>query len=123
MFFFPQFTTIGGFIVGAAVVGFSYGACLCIFPATTADQWGTKNMGINYGILFTGWGVGGVLGPLLAGKIADTTGSYVGAYNIAGLLVMFAFVLAMFSYIEVSVSPEQRSLTIKVGGQKKNVAA
>ncbi|HEX9241632.1 MAG TPA: OFA family MFS transporter, partial [Anaeromyxobacter sp.] len=54
MFFFPQFSTIGGFIVGAAVVGFSYGACLAIFPAATADQWGTKNMGMNYGILFTG---------------------------------------------------------------------
>ncbi len=122
MFFFPQFSTIGGFIVGAAVVGFSYGACLAIFPAATADQWGTKNMGMNYGILFTGWGVGGVLGPILAGKIADATGSYVAAYNIAGLLVMLAFVLAMFSYIEVSVSPEQRSLTIKLGGQKGKAA-
>ncbi len=122
MFFFPSFDTVGGFILGAAVVGFSYGACLAIFPAATADQWGTKNMGLNYGILFTGWGVGGVLGPMLAGKIADTTGSYVGAYHVAGLLVMFAFVLAMFSYIEISVSAEQRSLTIRLGGQKKQAA-
>jgi MFS family permease len=122
MFFFPSFNTIGGFIVGSAIVGFSYGSCLSIFPAATADNWGTKNMGLNYGILFTGWGVGGVLGPLLAGKIADSTGSYVGAYNIAGLLVMAAFVLAMFSYIEVSVNAEHRSLTIKVGGQKRQAA-
>jgi MFS family permease len=122
MFFFPSFTTIGGFIVGAAVVGFSYGACLSIFPAATADNWGTKNMGLNYGLLFTGWGVGGVIGPLLAGKIADSTGSYVGAYNVAGLLVMAAFVLAMFSYVEVSFSTEQRSLTIKLGGQKRQAA-
>src|SRR5512138_210424 len=122
MFFFPSFTTIGGFIVGAAVVGFSYGACLSIFPAATADNWGTKNMGLNYGILFTGWGVGGVHGPLLAGKIADATGSYAGAYNVAGLLVMAAFVLAMFSYIEVSVNAEHRSLTIKLGGQKRQAA-
>jgi MFS family permease len=124
MFFFPSFNSIGGFIVGSAIVGFSYGSCLSIFPAATADNWGTKNMGANYGILFTGWGVGGVLGPLLAGKIADATGSYVGAYNIAGLLVMAAFVLAMFSYIEVSFSPEQRAVTIKLGGssQKRQVA-
>jgi MFS family permease len=123
MFFFPSFTTIGGFVLGSAVVGFSYGACLSIFPATTADQWGTRNMGLNYGILFTGWGLGGVFGPILAGRIADSTGSYAGAYNIAGLLLMLAFVLAMFSYIEVSVSAEHRSLTIKLGGQKKDVAA
>jgi MFS family permease len=123
MFFFPSFDTIGGFILGAAVVGFSYGACLAIFPAATADQWGTKNMGLNYGLIFTGWGVGGVIGPMLAGNIVDSTGSYAGAYHIAGLLVMFAFVLAMFSYIEVSVSAEQRTLTIRLGGQKKRAAA
>ncbi len=121
MFFFPSFTTIGGFVLGSAIVGFSYGACLSIFPATTADQWGTKNMGLNYGVLFTAWGVGGVLGPMLAGRIADSTGSYTGAYNIAGLLLMLAFVLAMLSYIEVSVNLEARELRIKLG--KKQAAA
>jgi OFA family oxalate/formate antiporter-like MFS transporter len=119
MFFFPSFNTIGGFILGSAVVGFSYGACLCIFPAATADQWGTKNMGLNYGALFTAWGVGGVVGPMLAGKIADATGSYTGAYNIAGLLLMFAFVLAMLSYIEVSLDMESRALTIKLAGKRR----
>jgi MFS family permease len=118
MFFFPSFETIGAFVLGSALVGFSYGACLSLFPATTADQWGTKNMGLNYGVLFTAWGVGGVVGPMLAGRIADTTGSYAGAYDIAGLLLMLAFVLAMFSYIEVSVSVEQRALTIKLGGKR-----
>jgi MFS family permease len=122
MFFFPSFTTIGGFILGSAVVGFSYGACLSIFPSATADQWGTKNMGLNYGALFTAWGVGGVVGPMLAGKIADATGSYTGAYNIAGLLLMFAFVLAMLSYIDVSVDVQQRALTIKLGGNKRAAA-
>ena len=97
------------------MVGFSYGACLSLFPATTADYWGTKNLGLNYGILFTAWGVGGVIGPTLAGRIADSTGSYAGAYTVAGLLVIAAFVLAMFSYIQVSVDPDQRQLTIKLG--------
>jgi len=122
MFFFPSFSTIGGFILGSAVVGFSYGACLSIFPATTADQWGTKNMGLNYGALFTAWGVGGVVGPMLAGKIADATGSYTGAYNIAGMLVMLAFVLAMLSYIDVSVDVEARELRIKLGAAKTKAA-
>lgn len=122
MFFFPSFSTIGGFVLGSAVVGFSYGSCLSIFPATTADRWGTKNMGLNYGALFTAWGVGGVVGPMLAGKIADATGSYAGAYNFAGLLLMFAFILAMLSYIEVSVSVEQRAVTIKLGGTRRRAA-
>jgi MFS transporter, OFA family, oxalate/formate antiporter len=115
MFFFSGFTTIAGFVLGSAVVGFSYGACLSLFPATAADYWGTKNMGLNYGVLFTAWGVGGVIGQTLAGKIADATGSYAGAYNIAGVLVSFAFVLAMLSYIQVSVNVEEREVTIKLG--------
>jgi OFA family oxalate/formate antiporter-like MFS transporter len=52
------------------------------------DFWGPKHFGLNYGILFTAWGLGGMFGPLLAGRIADATGSYQLAYYIAaGLLV------------------------------------
>jgi OFA family oxalate/formate antiporter-like MFS transporter len=119
MFFFPSFTTVGGFILGASVVGFSYGACLSLFPATTADRWGTKNMGLNYGVLFTAWGLGGVIGPTLAGRIADRTGSYAGAYDIAGLLLMFAFVLAMLSYIEVSFDVAQREVRIRIAAKQR----
>jgi OFA family oxalate/formate antiporter-like MFS transporter len=119
MFFFPAFSTIGAFVVGAAVVGFSYGACLSLFPATTADQWGTKNMGLNYGVMFTAWGVGGVFGGTLAGRIVDTTGSYAGAYNIAGLMLIFAFFLAMLSYIEVSFDMAQRELRIRLGATRR----
>ena len=123
MFLFSSFTTVAGFVVGAAVVGFSYGACLSLFPSTAADKWGTKNLGLNYGILFTAWGVGGVVGPILAGKIADATGSYAGAYNVAGALVAFAFLLASFSYVDVSVRLPQREITIRIGAKVDSEAA
>jgi MFS family permease len=97
MFLFPHFSTITAFIIGSAVVGISYGACLSLFPATTADHWGTKNLGLNYGILFTAWGVGGVLGPILAGNVADATGSYEIAYTISAALMIFAAILTFFT--------------------------
>ena len=91
MLAFPGLDGMLGFFVGSGVVGFSYGACLALFPATVGDFWGSKNFGLNYGILFTAWGVGGMFGPLLAGRIADSTGSYQMAYYIAaGLLVAAA---------------------------------
>lgn len=93
MFFFSTFSTIGQFILGSAVVGFCYGACLSLFPSVTSDYWGAKNLGFNYGIVFTAWGVGGVFGPILAGKIADATGSYGTAYLISSALLVFASVL------------------------------
>ena len=91
MLVFPGLEGMVGFFAGSAVVGFSYGACLALFPATVSDFWGAKNFGLNYGILFTAWGLGGVFGPLLAGSIADATGSYRLAYYIAaGLLIAAA---------------------------------
>jgi MFS transporter, OFA family, oxalate/formate antiporter len=118
MYFFAGFSTFTGFVVGSAIVGFCYGACLSLFPATCADLWGTKSLGLNYGILFTAWGVGGVFGPILAGAIADSTGSYEKAYLTAAALLIAAAVLAMFSYVAVSVeSPGE--ITIRIGGKKK----
>jgi len=119
MFFFAQYETAAGFIFGAAIVGFSYGACLSLFPATAADEWGTKNLGLNYGLLFTAWGVGGVVGPILAGAIADGTGSYALAYQIAGVLLSCAAVLAMFSYVSVGLNVPEGQVTIKIGRNVK----
>src|SRR5512147_229157 len=117
MAFFPQFSTISGFMIGSALVGFNYGACLSLFPSTTADYWGTKNLGMNYGILFTAWGVGGILGPMLAGSLADASGSYAMAYYIACGLLAFAAFMGMASYISVSVSLPQKQIVISFSGK------
>lgn len=119
MFFFDQFTTAGGFLFGAALVGFNYGSCLSLFPATAADYWGTKNLGLNYGILFTAWGVGGVFGPSLAGMIADSTGSYAAAYRVAGGLLGFAALLAMWSHMILSFKLSDKQLVVTIGRRPK----
>jgi len=50
-----------------AVVGFSYGGFLGVFPALTADFWGSKNMGMNYGIVLLGFGIGAIASSYVAG--------------------------------------------------------
>lgn len=122
MFFFVQFETVLGFVLGAAIVGFSYGSCLSLFPATVADLWGTRNMGLNYGILFTAWGVGGVAGPLLAGTIADATGSYAMAYSVSGGLLALAALLGMFSHITLSFNLPEKQLVISFGPPREGAA-
>ncbi|MFH1736329.1 MAG: MFS transporter [Actinomycetota bacterium] len=78
-------------VAAAFGVGFNYGANLTLFPATTADFFRVKNLGVNYGLVFTAWGVGGVFGAQRAGTIFDNTGSYAGAYALAaGLFVVVA---------------------------------
>lgn len=74
----------------AAAVGFCYGANLSLFPTTTAGYFGTRHLGVNYGLVFTAWGVGGVFGSMAAGTIVDRTGTYGIAYAIAAALCVLA---------------------------------
>jgi MFS family permease len=122
MVFFQSYATASGFMVGAALVGFNYGACLSLFPSSAADRWGTRNLGLNYGILFTAWGVGGVFGPLLAGWIADTRGSYAPAYNVAAWLLVGATFLSLLSYVAIDVNLPARELTIRLAPKRAAAA-
>lgn len=81
----------------AALVGFNFGGNFALFPSATADFFGTKNIGINYGLVFTSYGVAGLLGPVLGGKVFDATQSYSQAFIIAGGLCIFASVLAFIT--------------------------
>ena len=75
----------------ATFIGFNYGTNLSLFPSLTKDNWGLKNFGTNYGIVFTAWGVGGfVMGRLSQMLIASTDG-YTSSFLIAtGLLIVGA---------------------------------
>lgn len=76
------------FYLFSSVYGFAYGGNVPLFPAVVADWFGTKFHGTIYGTLMLATGIGGAIGPLLAGYIYDTRGSY----NIAiiiGAVVLF----------------------------------
>lgn len=75
----------------SALIGANYGANLALFPAVTKDYYGLANFGVNYGLVFTAWGLGGFALSLLAGKAYDVTRSFDFAYYCsAGLLVVAA---------------------------------
>ena len=88
LFFFRYFTSDLLLVLGSASVGAFYGANLAVFPSTTADYYGTKNNGVNYGLVFTSWGVGGVFGGMVAGRIFDMTQSYNMAFMIAVVICL-----------------------------------
>jgi OFA family oxalate/formate antiporter-like MFS transporter len=70
---FINFGLAAGLIVGASLIGFNYGGIFALFPAITADYFGDKQVGRNYGWVFTAYGVAGILGPLLAGVFKDSS--------------------------------------------------
>jgi OFA family oxalate/formate antiporter-like MFS transporter len=60
-----------GLIIGACIIGFNFGGNFALFPAATADYFGNKNVGTNYGWVFTAYGVAGIAGPQVAGYFKD----------------------------------------------------
>jgi MFS transporter, OFA family, oxalate/formate antiporter len=75
-----------------ALVYWCYGTQLSLFASTTADFYGTRNLGLNYGVLFTAWGFSGILGPGTAGRIYDRFGDYRYAFFSAAVFAAIAFV-------------------------------
>jgi OFA family oxalate/formate antiporter-like MFS transporter len=78
------------FFILVAVVYWCYGTQLSVFASTTADFYGTRNLGLNYGVLFTAWGAAGILGPAIAGRAFDRFGDYRVAFFSAGVLALVA---------------------------------
>ena len=56
-----------GLIIASSIIGFNFGGNFALFPAVTADFFGNKNVGSNYGWMFTAYGIAGILGPQIAG--------------------------------------------------------
>ena len=57
--------------LGAALVGFNFGGNFALFPSATADFFGNKSVGLNYGFVFFSYGIGGIFGPMLGGIMGD----------------------------------------------------
>jgi MFS transporter, OFA family, oxalate/formate antiporter len=78
------------FYLVLAAVYYCYGTQLSVYASTSADFYGTKNVGFNYGLLLLAWGVAAILGPFLGGRVYVATGEYRIAFFIAAGLSLVA---------------------------------
>ena len=79
----------------AAMVGANYGSNLALFPSVTKDYFGLKNFGVNYGLVFTAWGVGGFLMAMLAAKVKDAYDTFTYSYYASATLLIIAAVITL----------------------------
>lgn len=90
----PFARALGSLAAFALLYGLAYGAWVALLPAYVADRFGARNAGGVIGALYTGVGVGALVGPSLAGWAFDTTGGYAPALFAAaaadGLATWFA---------------------------------
>ncbi len=90
MLFFPFVDTELKIVLGSLIVGYTYGSYLAVIPAFTADNYGLKNYGLNYGIIYMFWGLAGVIAPMIAASVGIEK-----AYTICAGFSIFVFVLAL----------------------------
>ena len=113
LFFLRNATNFWQVLIGLCIVGFSYGGYLALMPSFTADYFGTKNIGANYGIIFTAWGVCGFTVPKYFGGImvkAKAAGNIPAGYN------QVYFTLAVMSIIGIVLALIVKRPAQAVGG-------
>ena len=112
IFFFTVSNPYAFFIV-AALIGFNFGGNFALFPAATADSFGNETVGINYGFVFTAYGIGGIVGPLLAGYVQDAGMSFMYAFIPAAVMCFVAAAIAAAYKPQVEIKEEKESATVE----------
>jgi OFA family oxalate/formate antiporter-like MFS transporter len=119
------FFTIGqnelGLIIGACVIGFNFGGNFALFPAATADFFGNKSVGTNYGWMFTAYGIGGIVMPLIAGRFRDMAKAAAANLDVIDIsfltkawippLVIGGIVCLLAAFISIMAKPPQKKST------------
>ena len=85
--------TVVPFVAGIALVGVCFGTFMGVFPGFAADQFGAKYNTVNYGIMFVGFSLAGIIGPLVMSGIYGSQGRYQPAFLVAIALAAAGFAL------------------------------
>lgn len=80
-------------MIVATLVGINYGVNLVVFPNYVKDFWGMRNFGLIYGLLFTAWGVGGLILVKISEYLVHSTHDTAASFNLAGILMLTGFLI------------------------------
>jgi len=81
------------FLVLTCVIFFCFGGNFSLFPTATADLFGSKNLGPNYGILFTAYGLSGFIGATMVNSFVMLFGGYLTLFIVMGAMSLCSFAL------------------------------
>lgn len=100
---FTSYSSVTAFIVAFCLLWGCLGAWLAIAPAATAIYFGMKDNAKNYGLMFTAYGIGAVIGGVVSAEIAATTvvpagATYLDAYR------QFFLVVAVLAAIGIVIA-------------------
>ncbi len=80
--------------IASGLLGWGFAASMALFPNLTSITFGTKHLGINYGIVYTAFGTGAIA-SIVGSWLYDTTGSYTPAFIAGGIMAGLGLILAV----------------------------
>ena len=83
------------FLILTCAIYFCFGGNFSLFPTATSDLFGTKNLGPNYGIVFTAYGIAGFIGATMVNAFVSLFGSYLILFIVMGIMSIGATILAV----------------------------
>ena len=91
------FTKTGAvqFYIAICLIGLSFGAIMGIYPAFTAERFGSRNNTVNYGIMFIGFAIAGYMGPTIMKTIFNSAGQYNSAFLVSAVFTVAGFIILM----------------------------
>jgi len=82
----------------ALIFGWGFAVTLGLFPVLTTISFGSKNLGAIYGAIFTAFGIGALLGPIVGAWLFDVTKAYVLPFSIAGIFTVIGWLICLFAF-------------------------
>lgn len=87
------------FVISVMGIGLCFGGFLGVFPSITAENFGTANLGMNYGVLFIAFGIAAFVGPRLAATLFESSGYHTVAFVMATIMSVVALVITIIMII------------------------
>jgi OFA family oxalate/formate antiporter-like MFS transporter len=100
-------TSVAGFVVCLIFLGAAFGGVLVVYPPLTASQFGMKNQGINYGIMFFGYAIGSLFGPQIAAQFVNKSAGTSAYYTVYIIAMAVAFVGALINLYLIKITSKK----------------
>lgn len=109
------------FFAAVALIAFSFGGTLTIYPSLISDFFGIRNLAKNYGLLYLGFGLGSLFGY----AAAFIFGSYTVTFTMMGALLIVAIVASLLVRLPAELAESHKELvrTQKIRSEEEAVSA
>lgn len=94
------------FTICLILLGGAFGGVLVVYPPLTAKNFGMKNQGMNYGIMFFAYAIGSLLGPQIAARFVNNQAGIMAYSQVYMVAIGVAIIGLIFNFVLIKMMKE-----------------